>query len=106
MAGGRMPVAVAVGIYRPSAPDAGVRSVVCTSWESRAAADDYANRLPSALATGASSVAGPFAELYTDAEIEVVGGDQHVVRLTADTGSWRDIVFQSLRNGELPGLQT
>ena len=37
-------------------------------------------------------------------EVTTVGGDHHVVRLRADTGAWRDIVFQSLRNGELPDL--
>jgi hypothetical protein len=104
-AGGSRPTAVAVGIYRPADANATVRAAVCTSWSSAEAARNYRQALPGVLSSGESSLAGPFTGAYTSTEITDVGGDQHVVRLRADTGQWRDLVFQALRGGELPGLR-
>lgn len=101
---GAKPTAVAVGVRIPDGPDETAQATVCVSWADEGAADRYAENLPDALSADSPGTGQPYADLLTETKVTNLGGDAHVVSLTAATPDSPFLIFQMLARVDLPGL--
>ncbi|MFL6072224.1 MAG: hypothetical protein ACJ73S_02260 [Mycobacteriales bacterium] len=104
-ASGAKPDLVAAGIRRPHGNSDTPHAVVCVSWPSASAADQYASAVRTALASGKSMrTLEPYADTLKHPTVRNVGGGTHVVGWGADTPGRAMLVFQMISEMDLPAL--
>jgi hypothetical protein len=105
--GGKHPVAVAVGVRKPSSDSATPRAVGCVAWSSQAAAAQYTTDAKKALSSGLSIATNePYSTLLSHPAVTDIGGSEHIVQWQADTASRADLIFQMYERVDLPALPT